>query len=46
MEYTENRRKAQEKPKMKKINNNKFYGWQVQEACEKREEMKVLASGQ
>ena len=45
MEYTENWRKAQEKQKTKKI-NNKFYGRQVQEACEKREEMKVLASGE
>ena len=29
---------------MKQINNNKFDGWQMQDACKKREEMKVLAS--
>jgi len=34
------------KSKREKINSNESDGWQMQEACKEREEMKVLASGQ
>jgi len=34
------------KSKSEKMNSNEFDGWQMQEACKEREEMKVLASGQ
>jgi hypothetical protein len=39
-------RHRRSKKNEKKINNNKFDGWQMQEPCKKREEIKVLASGQ